>query len=74
MSKTVAGFIEGLGVFASRYFANGPGERYFCDAQHDIIYFYVYADDLPESSEDGKYLVELGFCIDEDTDQWCWYT
>ena len=74
MINTISAFIEGLEIFASRYFQNGRGERYFCDAQHDIIYFYVHANDLPENSEDGKYLIELGFYIDEDTEQWCWST
>jgi hypothetical protein len=74
MNNTVDGFVKGLEIFSARYFEKGLNQRHFCDAQHDIIYFYVYADDLPESSEDGKYLVELGFCIDEDTSQWCWYT
>ena len=36
-----------------------------CCAEHDIIYFYVNEEDLPEDSEDGQKLQELGFHLDE---------
>lgn len=43
-------------------------------ADHDIFYFPATAEDLPEDSEDGKRLIEIGLHIDSDTTIWAAFT
>lgn len=42
----------------------------FCGAEHDIIYFYVDDEKIPEESSEGKELIELGFHLDSDVGSW----
>lgn len=41
-------------------------------AEHDVIYSVFDTDYIPESSDDGKRLQQLGWCIDE-YDTWVLY-
>ncbi|MCK5605795.1 hypothetical protein KAR91_28120 [Candidatus Pacearchaeota archaeon] len=38
--------------------------------EHDIIYSGIYSDVIPEDSEDGKRLVELGWHQSSEGDMW----
>lgn len=56
------------------YYSNGRETEFFCEAEHDIIYFHITADDIARSSDDGKKLIELGFHLDSDIGVWAKYT
>ena len=62
-------FIEGLKIMAP-FYENGLETKFFMEAEHDIIYFHVSVEDIPEDSETGKRLQELGFHFDDGVDAW----
>lgn len=70
--KSVAAFVRGLEILAP-HFENGMETCYFMGGEHDIIHIYVETSTIPEDSEEGKELDELGFHVDEH-DQWAWWT
>lgn len=72
-AKSVEGLIAGLQILA-KYLENGLQEKYFSGAEHDIIYFWVSREQLPEDSEDGKALFALGFKVDHSAGNWCMVT
>lgn len=43
-------------------------------AEHDIFYFPATVEDLPEDSDDGKRLIEIGLHVDSDADRWATFT
>lgn len=66
---TVKEFIRGLAIMTP-YFNKGEDTGCFCGAEHDIIYFYVDDEKIPEDSTEGKELDELGFHLDSDVGSW----
>ena len=62
-------FIEALEIMAPHY-AKGMDTDYFMEAEHDIVYFHVTAEQIPEDSPEGKRLEELGFHLSSDADCW----
>lgn len=70
-AKSVAGMIAGLTIL-SGYLKDGMATTYFCGGEHDIIYFYVSLDDLPEDSDHGVELQRLGFHAEDDA--WGYFT
>ena len=72
-AKSVTGMIEGLRILA-RYMGKGEAQKYFCGAEHDIIYFYVSPEKCSEDSEDGIRLSQLGFHPEEDVDAWGYFS
>lgn len=56
-------FIKALAILG-KYLKDGMDTKYFLGAEHDVIYFYVGIEELPEDSDDGKALVELGFHVE----------
>lgn len=51
-----------------------PSEIYaFAAAEHDIFYFPISVEDLPEDSEDGKRLLEIGLHVDSSSEGWATY-
>ncbi len=71
-AKSVEGFIEGLQIL-SKYMNNGIETKYFCGAEHDIL--YTYAENPPDrESEDGLRLSELGFHWNEDCEGYAYFT
>lgn len=66
-------FIEGLKIMAPHY-PKGMDTDFFMEAQHDVVYFHVTDINIPEDSEDGKRLEELGFHYAEDADCWAKFT
>ncbi len=72
-AKSVEGLIAALAIFA-KYLKKGQKEKFFTGASHDVLYFYVDLEKLPEDSEDGRILVGLGFHADEDSENWAYFT
>jgi len=70
-SQSIKGFKEALDIFA-KYAKKGDLERFFCGAEHDIIYMYTDTDTLHPNSPDGKRLRELGFHVSDDA--WAYFT
>lgn len=70
--KSVSEFIQALCIFA-KYLKNGMDTGWFLEAAHDIIYMNVSAEQLPEDSEDGIKLGEMGWHISSDTDGWAYF-
>jgi hypothetical protein len=72
MAKTVDGFARGLFIL-SKYMKNDTSTKFFCGAEHDII--YIYTENPPgEESEEGLRLSELGFHWNEDCEGYAWFT
>lgn len=72
-ANSVEAMIAGVTIL-SGYLKDGMATTYFCGGEHDVIYFYVSPDDLPEDSEHGKRLTALGFHADDDVDTWAYFT
>ncbi len=70
-AKSVGGMIAGLTIL-SGYLKDGLASKYFCGGEHDIIYFYVSLEDLPEESPHGIELQRLGFHAEDDA--WGYFT
>jgi hypothetical protein len=68
-SKTIEGFVIGLHIL-SKYMEDGLNQRFFCGAEHDVL--YIYADAPAEESPEGLRLSELGFHRDEES--WAFFT
>ena len=68
---TIRGFIQALQIMA-KYTKNHLDESHFLDAQHDEIYTYLTIEQLPENSQDGLRLQQLGWF--EDCDYWSTFT
>jgi len=72
MAKTVDGFARGLFIL-SKYMKDDTSTKYFCGAEHDII--YIYTENPPDAeSEEGLRLSELGFHWNEDCEGYAWFT
>jgi hypothetical protein len=72
MSNTVDGFARGLYIL-SKYMKENSNTKYFCGAEHDIIYIYTENAPDPESPE-GLRLSELGFHWNEDCEGYAYFT
>ena len=48
-------------------------EDKYIDSDHDIIYFPVSSDDIPEDSELGRKLDEAGAHVSSDTNSWAMF-
>ena len=72
-AKSVKGFIEGLKLLAN-YMEEGYAEKFFCGAEHDVIYIYTENGAPDEESEDGLRLSELGFHRDPEVESWGCFT
>lgn len=74
-AKSVGAFIEGLQILA-KYMPNGFAQKYAFGGEHDVIHVWgdVNLEKLPEGSQDGRRLLELGFHTDDDLDQWQYFT
>jgi hypothetical protein len=66
-AKSIGGMIAALKIFARH---NGMGTKYFCDGEHDIIYF---CGEPSQDAEDGRALLALGFHW-SDSDRWAYHT
>lgn len=66
-------FIEGLKIMAP-FYKNGMDTEYFMEAEHDIVYFHVTAEQIPEESDSGKRLQELEFHYDDGVGVWAKHT
>ncbi len=66
-------FIEGLKIMAP-FYSNGMDTDFFMEAEHDIVYFHIDNEQIPEESKLGERLVELGFHYDEEADGWAKFT
>jgi len=66
-AKSIAGMIAALEIFAKH---NGAETKYFCDGEHDIIYF---CEAPAPDSDDGRALESLGFHW-SDADRWAYNT
>lgn len=58
----------------ARYSPKGENEAFIFEAEHDIIYSHLSAEEVPEDSEDGKALSELGWHMSSDADVWAKFT
>ena len=72
-SKTIKGFKEALDIVA-RHHKGGENAKCFTYAEHDIIYFELSLEDVPEDSEEGKRLDALGFHASTEFDCWAYFT
>lgn len=79
-AKSVAGFIEALGILA-KYMKAGVDTAHFSAAEHDVFYVSTdyakdgdYEAEPAENSEDGRRLVMLGWHFDGETDGWAYST
>lgn len=71
-AKSVLGFIEGLNIL-SKYMKNQRSTKYFCGAEHDVLYIYTEEERTPsEDSSEGIRLSELGFHMEGDG--WAYFT
>jgi hypothetical protein len=68
---TIEQLILALNIFAA-HVEGGLQHSFLLDADHDIIYAGADSNDLPETSEDGKKLMALGWFFDDDIDCWCY--
>lgn len=73
VAKTISGFIKALNILA-KYEKDGLNERFFCEAEHDVLYSRVSIEALKPDSEDGKELSRLGWHPDKDIDVWAYFT
>lgn len=48
------------------HFEHGAETSYFMGAEHEIVYFYVGIEKIPEDSPEGQELMELGLHVNED--------
>lgn len=69
--KSIENFIKGLTIL-SQYFPEGMQKEYFCQAEHDQLYFFVY-EDAEITKADCEKLAEYGFHVDE-YDGWSYFT
>lgn len=70
-AKSVEGMIAGLTIL-SGYLKDASATKYFCGAEHDVLYVYVSPEDCPEDSAHGIELQRLGFHADDDA--WGYFT
>lgn len=73
IADTVEGWIASLEIFA-KYLSKGMQSVGFLEPVHDMIYVDVHEDDLPEDSEDGQALKELGWHVSSDLGTWATFT
>ena len=73
MAKTIKEFREILDIIAKHSDRGENAACVFC-AEHDVIYLLIQLDKVPEDSEDGKRLTELGCHPDENNEGWAYYT
>lgn len=52
---------------------NPPDIYAFSAAEHDIFYFPLSSEDIPEDSEDGQRLLDLGLMVSEN-ESWAVFT
>jgi hypothetical protein len=62
-------FIRALEIMAPHY-EKGMDTDFFMEAEHDIVYFHVTGDQIPEDSPEGTELQELGLHLSSDVDCW----
>jgi len=73
IANSIEGHINAL-LIISKYEPNGIGQKFFLEAEHEVIYSHVGREALAEDSNDGKSLIELGWEVDPDTGLWAYYT
>ena len=74
IAKSIIGFITGLKIMAE-FAPKGLETTYFMSAEHDIIYFYIDCETIPEDSDAGRELESLGFHYDdEESGGWAYFT
>lgn len=73
IANTPEGWIETFEIMA-KYMPNGLQTKFFLQAEHDVIYSYIEGEVLPEDTEDGKRLIELGWYFDSDIGVWAYFT
>lgn len=57
-------FIRGLEIMAPHY-RKGMDTEFFCDAEHDIIYFHVSGKDIPPGFPRGEGTGRVGVSFSE---------
>lgn len=70
-AKTIEGFIVALQIFA-KYAEKGLQQSYVFDAHHDVLGVYFDTERIPEDSEDGLLLRQLGWHVEDD--YWAYFT
>lgn len=73
IANSPEGWVEAFEIFA-KYWSRGMKEKFFLEAEHDVIYSHIEADQLPQDSEDGHSLIELGWHLDSETGTWAYFT
>lgn len=73
IANSPEGWVETFEILA-KYMSNGMQTKFFLEAEHDVIYSHISADDVPANSEDGLRLVELGWHLDSDIECWAYFT
>lgn len=58
----------------SKQMGGGMKEKFFLEADHDVIYSHVSTYDITEDSEDGKALIQLGWYADGEINVWAFFT
>ena len=53
----------------AKHSPKGENEDFIFEAEHDIIYSHLMAEDIPEDSKEGKLLIKFGWRI-SDADVW----
>lgn len=71
MTNDIYGFILALEIFAE-YEPNGLQEVSFLEAEHDIIFSHISNEQIPEGSENGMMLADLGWHVEDEI--WAYFT
>ena len=72
-AKSIEGFIAALQIIA-KHKPKGLSEKYFCGAEHEVLYIYDCGESIPPGSDDGNALESLGFHFDGDAETWAYFT
>ena len=73
IANSPEGWVETFEIMA-KYMSKGMQTKYFLEAEHDVIYSHIDDEAIPEDSEDGKRLRELGWYYDSEICVWAYFT